>query len=101
MPRLSPALAWSLVLALTISSPSAHGEDAAGAANGAVVAGPVFSATGPDADAYGAAKGFPLGTRITSNQVEHLIASYSHYDELFAARPIQRAATPWLFKRAA
>lgn len=46
------------------------------------VAAPVFSNTGPDAALYGAADGFRLGTRITANEVGHLVATYSHFDEL-------------------
>ena len=62
--------------------------------------GPVFSNTGPDAAAYGAAEGFPVGTRTTS-EPRYLVATYSHFDELFPARAVPRAAAPWQFKRAA
>ena len=61
--------------------------------------GPVFSGTGPDAAAYGAAAGFPVGTRATASQVGNLVATYSHFDELFPSRLVKRATTPWLFKR--
>jgi CubicO group peptidase (beta-lactamase class C family) len=64
------------------------------------VAGPVFSASGPDAADYGAASGFPVGTQATASQLEHLVATYSHYGELFPSRQVKRAATPWQFKRA-
>ena len=67
---------------------------------GEAVAGPVFSDTGPDAAAYGAAAGYPLGTRTTASQLGNLVGTYSHFDELFPARPIRRAGTPWQFKRA-
>jgi CubicO group peptidase (beta-lactamase class C family) len=63
--------------------------------------GPVFSNTGPDAAAYGAAEGFPVGTRATVGELRHLVATYSHFDELFPARPVARAPVPWQFKRAA
>ena len=62
--------------------------------------GPVFSNAGPDAAAYGAAEGFPVGTRTTS-EPRYLVATYSHFDELFPARAVPRAAAPWQFKRAA
>jgi len=66
------------------------------------VTGPIFSNTGPDAAAYyGAAEGFPLGTLATASQMRHLVASYSHFDELTPARIVARAAVPWSFKRAA
>ena len=60
-----------------------------------------FSDTGPDAEVYGAAAGFPVGDRATSSQPQHLVATYSHFGEIFPSRPVRRAATPWLFKRAA
>jgi CubicO group peptidase (beta-lactamase class C family) len=91
-----------LVLALAGWLPLAHAEDAARTESDRSEAapGPVFSDTGPDAAAYGAAAGFPPGTRATSSQLEHLVSTYSHFDELFSARPVRRATTPWLFKRA-
>ncbi|HYW64271.1 MAG TPA: serine hydrolase [Bradyrhizobium sp.] len=63
--------------------------------------GPVFSPTGPDAEGYGAAAGFPPGTVLTAAQQEHLVATYSHFDELVPARVVARAAAPWPFKRVA
>src|SRR6516162_8744538 len=65
------------------------------------VTGPVLSNTGPDAAAYGADEGFPLGTLATASQMQHLVAAYSHFDELTPARIVPRAASPWLFQRAA
>ncbi len=62
--------------------------------------GPVFSTTGPDAAAYGAAEGFPLGTRGTTDQVQHLVAFYSRFDDLIASGIVIRAAVPWSFRRA-
>ena len=93
-------LALSLVMAGLTSS--AHAQSTAGAENNSAAApGPVFSDTGPDAAAYGAAAGFPVGTRTTSSQLENLVGSYSHFGEIFPSRQVRRATTPWLFKRAA
>jgi CubicO group peptidase (beta-lactamase class C family) len=64
------------------------------------VAGPVFSDTGPDAMAYGAAEGFPIGARATSIQVQNLVGAYSHFDELLSSRVVSHSATPWSFRRA-
>jgi hypothetical protein len=47
--------------------------------------GPVLSNTGHDADAYGADKGYPLGTLATGAEMRHLVATYSHFDELTPA----------------
>src|SRR5258706_15838172 len=62
---------------------------------------PVLANAGPDAAAYGGDEGFPLGTLATASQMRHLVATYSHFDELTPARIIPRAASPWSFQRAA
>lgn len=72
---------------------------AQGAAS-ATAPGPVFSNTGPDAEAYGAAAGYPVGNQLTAAKLEYLVGTYSHFGEMFPSRPIRRAATPWQFKRA-
>src|SRR5262245_15120788 len=61
---------------------------------------PVFSAIGPDAAAYGAAEGFPLGSRGTNDQIRHLVAFYSRFDDLAASGIVMRAAEAWPFRRA-
>jgi CubicO group peptidase (beta-lactamase class C family) len=91
-------LALTLILVVTPWTQSAHAQDAARA--GGNVPGPVFSGSGPDAADYGAAAGFPVGTQATAGQIGTLVGTYSHFGELFPSRPIERAATPWLFKRA-
>ena len=63
-------------------------------------AGPVFSTTGPDAAAYGAAEGYPLGTKATIDEVRHLVASYSRFDDLFMSGIVMRAEETWSFQRA-
>ena len=62
---------------------------------------PVLSNTGPDAAAYGADEGFPLGTLVSASQMRHLVATYSHFDELTPARIVRRATSSWSFQRAA
>jgi hypothetical protein len=47
-------------LAATAASVSAFAEPAAGAATAENAAGPVFSPSGPNAELYGAAQGFPI-----------------------------------------
>jgi len=61
--------------------------------------GPVFSTTGPDATAYGAAEGYPLGTRATTDEVRHLVAYYSRFDDLFMSGIVIRAEETWSFQR--
>jgi CubicO group peptidase (beta-lactamase class C family) len=92
----------ALPLALFVTgAPLVVTQEAAKAGDGSQAGlGPVFSDTGPDAEVYGAAAGFPVGDRATSSQPQHLVATYSHFGEIFPSRPVRRAATPWLFKRA-
>src|SRR5947209_1494733 len=93
------SLALPLILLAAGWGLSAHAQGAA-SNDREVAPGPVFSTTGPDAEVYGAAAGFPVGTRETGSQLQNLIGTYSHFDELVASRLVRRAATPWLFKRA-
>jgi CubicO group peptidase (beta-lactamase class C family) len=98
MTRRLSCLALTLILVAAPWAPS-HAEDTAKA--GSAAPGPVFSPGGPDAAEYGAASGFAVGTPATAAQPEHLVATYSHYGEMFPSRQVKRAATPWQFKRAA
>ncbi len=61
---------------------------------------PVFSDTGPDAAAYGAAENYPVGTPGHTRDQRVLVGSFSHFDEVLAAHELLRAATPFVFKRA-
>lgn len=51
----------------------------------------VFSDTGPDADAYGRAEGYPIGQSNSLGTQRHLVGNYSHMDEL---RPSRVVAAP-------
>jgi CubicO group peptidase (beta-lactamase class C family) len=68
---------------------------------------PVFSSSGPNAELYGAAEGFPIPSpalaRIQGNpfQPKYRVGAFSHFDELFPTRSIKHADTPWMFKREA
>jgi CubicO group peptidase (beta-lactamase class C family) len=68
-------------------------------------AGPVFSPSGPDAELYGTAEGFPIADRSLPIQPgnpyepKYRVGAFSHFDEIYPTRGIKRAATPWLFKR--
>ena len=69
-------------------------------------AGPIFSPTGPNAALYGAAEGFPIADPALKHQPgnplepKYRVGAFSHYDEIFPTRRIQRAAVPWSFRRA-
>ncbi|NOJ39830.1 serine hydrolase domain-containing protein [Bradyrhizobium australiense] len=93
-------LSWfALPLALVVGA-SGVGQEAARVASEAAL-GPVFSDTGPEAEVYGAAAGFPVGDRASASQPGYLVGTYSHFGEMFPSRLVRRAATPWPFKRAA
>ncbi len=62
--------------------------------------GPIYSNTGADADAYGAAQGYPvppLGEPFTQQTI---VGWHSHYDRLTAMRAVARGATTSILKRA-
>lgn len=64
---------------------------------------PVFSDTGPDAEAYGASKGYPVPPfeYPPGSRQDFLIGTHSHFDKLHAMRTVQKAVTPSVLKRAA
>lgn len=62
--------------------------------------GPRFSADGPDADEYGAARGYPAGDPRSFYTIPMLVGSHSHLDQIFEARRIRRARTPSRLRRA-
>lgn len=101
-PRGCGRLFLAVILVFAVSAPSAYAEDAgrSPSASAGSEAGPVFSDSGPDAATYGAASGYPVGTRATTTQLDKLVGVYSHFDEIYPSRPIRRATTPWQFKRA-
>jgi CubicO group peptidase (beta-lactamase class C family) len=68
---------------------------------------PTFSATGPEAELYGASQDYPVPdvarARRQGNPWEpkYRVGAFSHLDEIYATRRVKRAATPWTFKRSA
>src|SRR5271157_2423968 len=65
----------------------------------AAAAEPVFSDTGPDAAAYGAAQNYPIGGRTAPTQAQ-MVGSYSHYDRVWPSHLITRADTSAPLRRA-
>jgi CubicO group peptidase (beta-lactamase class C family) len=92
---LAATAAYSPALAETVQS-GATTENGVGA---------VCSASGPDAERYGAAEGYPIADPMLARQpgepheVKYRVGAYSHFDEIFPTRRIKRAAAPWRFKR--
>jgi Beta-lactamase len=65
--------------------------------------GPVFSDTGPDAEAYGASRGYPVPPfeYPPGHGQDFMIGAYSHFDKLHPTRTIQKPATPSVLRRVA
>jgi CubicO group peptidase (beta-lactamase class C family) len=66
--------------------------------------GPNFSATGPNAELYGAKEGYPLPDIVEARkrgdpwEPKYRVGAFSHLDQIYPTRLIERAATPWKFK---
>src|SRR5215475_269468 len=66
--------------------------------------GPILMATGPDAEQYGAAYGYPVPdvalARTQGNPWEpkYRVGAFTHLDEIYATRRVDRATTPWMFR---
>src|ERR1700761_8926844 len=71
---------WALISGVTFISAAARAETSP--------CGPSFSETGPDAEAYGAAQDYPVGTRFNFRRQSRLVGSYSHYDQIFPTKTI-------------
>jgi CubicO group peptidase (beta-lactamase class C family) len=70
-------------------------------------AGPIFSNTGPRADFYGAAEGYPVPDAARARrqgnpwEPKDRVGAFTHLDEIYPTRQVKSAAPPWTFKRAA
>jgi CubicO group peptidase (beta-lactamase class C family) len=66
--------------------------------------GPVLSAAGPDAELYGAADGYPVPEVALARRQgnpwdpKYRVGAFTHLDDLYPTRLVNRAATPWTFK---
>jgi hypothetical protein len=58
--------------------------------------GPVFSDTGPEAEAYGASKGYPVPPfeHPPGSGQEFMVGTYSHYDKVTPMRTVSKSAAP-------
>ena len=72
---------------------------AAGAS--AAAASPTFRSDGPNAEAYGAAEGYPVG-RATAGRFPQrfMVGSFSHYDTLLRTREVPRGGPVSELRRA-
>ena len=61
--------------------------------------GPSFSEDGPDAAAYGITAHYSLGSRTNAFEQQHLVATFSHFDDLFPFHTVSPAGHAWDFRR--
>src|SRR5438132_6224413 len=91
---------------ITVAYGSAVAEQVSDSMSGENGSGPVFSPSGPNAELYGAAEGFPIADHSLVHQpgepreLKYRVGAYSHFDEIYPTHRIKRAAAPWMFKRA-
>jgi CubicO group peptidase (beta-lactamase class C family) len=70
------------------------------AADASAAAGPRFAPGGPDAEDYGASRGYPIGDRETCSRLVFLVGCHSHLDQVYEGRLVRRATTPSPLARA-
>jgi CubicO group peptidase (beta-lactamase class C family) len=69
-------------------------------------AGPTFSASGPDAQTYGAAQGYPVPDAARARrqgtpwEKRDRVGAFTHIDDIYPTRLVKRADAPWAYKRA-
>jgi CubicO group peptidase (beta-lactamase class C family) len=62
---------------------------------------PVFSAGGPDAEGYGAAEHFPIGSAATAFEKKYMVGTFSHFDTLYPTHAVLPPPRAWQFRRPA
>ena len=66
--------------------------------------GPSFSATGPNADLYGAKEDYPLPDIMDARrqgdpwQPKYRVGAFTHLDQIYPTRLVRRAGSAWKFK---
>ncbi len=66
--------------------------------------GPSFSATGPNAELYGAEEGYPLPDNVEARrrgdpwEPKYRVGAFTHLDQIYPTRLVERAGSPWNFK---
>jgi CubicO group peptidase (beta-lactamase class C family) len=61
---------------------------------------PRFTQGGPDAEDYGASRGYPIGDRGTCSRPAFLVGCHSHFDQVYEGRLVRRATMPSPLARA-
>ncbi len=102
-------LAAACVLAVVLAScasPAARSQrDANAPVEPSAAARSRLTQGGPDAEDYGASRGYPIGDRATclrgSVSLAFFVGCYSHFDQVYEGRVVRRATAPSPLARAA
>jgi CubicO group peptidase (beta-lactamase class C family) len=81
--------ACAVAAAALVAAPRAHAEPC----------GPSFSASGPDAETYGADAGYPLGGIFLARTPRFMVASFSHFADLLHSEAVATGETPSPLRR--
>jgi CubicO group peptidase (beta-lactamase class C family) len=101
VPRLSIlAVLVSLLAGCAAPAPQGTREGIVSGSAAVVAASPRFAPSGPDAEDYGAAEGFPTGDRTTFFTTPFLVGSHSALDRVFESRVVPRGDAPSRLGRA-
>jgi CubicO group peptidase (beta-lactamase class C family) len=90
----NPRRVWPLVLLACVvacASPATPPPDTRAAGEEPA---PRFATGGPGAEVRGAGVGYPKGDRTTFYDVERIVGSHSHLDEIFPGRVVHKAPPP-------
>jgi CubicO group peptidase (beta-lactamase class C family) len=96
------ALAATAACALTHRSPANEQRDFHGRTQNCT--GPSFSPTGPNAELYGAAEGYPLPDIVEARRLggpwepKYRVGAFTHLDQIYPTRIVERAESSWNFK---
>ncbi|MGC1561582.1 MAG: serine hydrolase [Bradyrhizobium sp.] len=102
---MSPDRPWLLSRRTTLAGLAASSLVGPARALGEDGAGPTFSPSGPNAEFYGANENYPMrdsGLPFTPGNPlspKYRVGAFSHFDELFPTRQVQRATSPSTLKR--
>jgi CubicO group peptidase (beta-lactamase class C family) len=97
----SPLMAVCAFVVVTAACASPSGPGSAGVSAQPAALGPRFAASGPNAEEYGAAGGYPIGDQRSFFTVPFLVGSHSHLDQVFKGRTVRRSPAPSSLARAA
>jgi CubicO group peptidase (beta-lactamase class C family) len=102
---LAAACVLAVVLASCASPAARSPHDANAPVEPSAAARPQFTQGGPDAEDYGASRGYPIGDRATclrrSVSLAFFVGCYSHFDQVYEGRVVRRATAPSPLARAA